>query len=276
VNYTNDVVKVNVESGEVAILDEQGKEIDRLGAGESGEYEATPASAAEPAPTPAATANYEVGNIVEFGGYEWRVLELRDGKALLLSEYVLGNKQYNDGPELMNDPSGEPWAGYATTWEQCSLRAYLNGEFLNSFSESERAQIAETYNVNHNNPWFYEFNADENWPPIGGADTIDRVFLLSLEEVVKYFGDSGLLANPPADTIVSTEHGTQINGEMNDEYNEARIAHTPSGNTSSWWLRSPGFLGRDAALVNADGSIYVGGNVLISGGNIRPAMWVKL
>jgi hypothetical protein len=117
VNYTNDVVKVNVESGKVAVLDRQGNEIAVLNAGESGEYETVPASLSESAPTPPAepvltptptpTADYEVGNIVVFGGYEWRVLEMRDGKALLLSEYVLENRRDYNGNYDANDISND-------------------------------------------------------------------------------------------------------------------------------------------------------------------------
>jgi hypothetical protein len=55
-------------------------------------------------------------------------------------------------------------------------------------------------------------------------DTDDYIFLLSLEEVVKYFGDSGQLLNGNP----NYEHG------ISDEYNGARIAYTLNGSTSEW------------------------------------------
>ncbi|GHU75588.1 hypothetical protein FACS1894188_06770 [Clostridia bacterium] len=41
------------------------------------------------------TSSIEVGKITEFGSYEWRVLEVRDGKALLLSREVIRTDTYN-------------------------------------------------------------------------------------------------------------------------------------------------------------------------------------
>jgi hypothetical protein len=203
-----------------------------------------------------------VGNIVPFGGYEWRVLEVRDGKALLLSEYVLEWRAYN---EEYTD----------VTWETCTLRSYLNGEFYNSFSDSDRMRIAETLNENKDNQW---------WGTEGGADTSDRIFLLSLDEVVRYFGDSGQLANRPSED----------SWYIDDEYNEARIAYAATdltytysngetytieaGTASWWWLRSPGSSSRDAAVVNRGGSLVVvdGYYVVYDYGGIRPALWLNL
>jgi hypothetical protein len=255
-NYTDKILKVYVESGVVAVLDKYGNEIAVLRAGESGEYEtgededeleALPGAEATAPPT----VNYEEGNIVEFGGYEWRVLAVRDGKALLLSEYVLESRNYNDEKTNM-------------TWESCTLRAYLNGAFFDSFSADERAQIADTLNSNKNNQWYYEQNAQKAGAPIGGNDTTDKIFLLSLEEGVQYFGDSGQLANMPSDAPTV----------IDDAYNELRIARSLSGSVSLWYLRSPGAASERAACVNNSGQIDVfGGDYFLSDKGVRPALW---
>jgi hypothetical protein len=57
-----------------------------------------------------------------FGPYAWRILEQRDGKALLLSEDIIERRTYSD-------------KFTAITWETCTLRTYLNGKFFESFSE---------------------------------------------------------------------------------------------------------------------------------------------
>jgi hypothetical protein len=196
----------------------------------------------------------KVGEIVEFGGIEWRVLELSEGKVLLLSEYVLEYRAYNE--ELTD-----------VTWETCTLRSYLNGEFLNRFSESDRARIAPTRNSNKDNQW-------SGIP--GGNDTDDYIFLLSLEEVVRYFGDSGQLANMPGDAY----------GGINDQYNEARIAYSavespwgePAGIASVWWLRSPGSTSDSfgGAYVLGGGNIYVYGVTVLGDTGVRPALWLNL
>lgn len=68
------------------------------------------------------------------------------------------------------------------TWMNCELRKYLNGAFLDSFSEEDKSKIVPTTIKNYDNLWF---------GTIGGDDTVDNIFLLSIEEVIcKYFGDS--------------------------------------------------------------------------------------
>jgi hypothetical protein len=218
---------VSVERGEVAVLNADGEEIATVKAGES--------------------RSFETGKLVEFGGYEWRVLEVNDGKALLLSEYIIEVRPYH---RRGNWPDG-------ITWEQCDLRAYLNSEFLNNFSERDRARIAETYVINNDNPWY---------GTEGGNDTTDKIFLLSIEEVVQYFGGSGQLAN-------GNPNSTR---EIRDEYNAARIAHNNNGVTLYWRLRSPGGKSDNAAIVDIGGNIGVDGHRVYGIGGVRPALWLNL
>ena len=57
---------------------------------------------------------------------EWLVLKVQDGKALLISKYALDCQPYNlENKEIQ--------------WEQCTLRQWLNGTFLNyAFTEAEQ------------------------------------------------------------------------------------------------------------------------------------------
>lgn len=78
-------------------------------------------------------SNYEIGDIVTYGNYEqdgfysngeetieWIVIARdRDNHALLLSRYCLDALPYNED-------------GGDVTWEDSSIRAWLNGEFLES------------------------------------------------------------------------------------------------------------------------------------------------
>ncbi|MDR0196869.1 MAG: fibronectin type III domain-containing protein [Oscillospiraceae bacterium] len=190
------------------------------------------------------------GDIIEFGDYYWKVLDVKDGKALIITNKIITYGWYN---------------GTITevTWENCDLRAYLNGSFYNSFDKSDKARIAKTKVINKNNPWY-------GTP--GGKATDDYIFLLSLEEVVKYFGDSGKLSNRPGDAAW-----------ISDQYSGERIAYTPGGSAVGWWLRSPGLYGIAAASVANNGDVLVfGGRVDAEGdydifySGVRPAMWIKL
>ena len=63
-----------------------------------------------------------------------------------------------------------------TTWETCSLRKWLNKDFYDSsFTLEEKALIVESKIINNDNPWY---------GTKGGRDAVDKLFLLSVEEVV--------------------------------------------------------------------------------------------
>jgi len=192
-----------------------------------------------------ASASVSKGDSVSFGRHEWRVLDVSGGNALMLTEHVIEQRAYDQEAK-------------SVTWEQCSLRKYLNNEFFSdAFGPAEQGRILPTHLENEDNQWF---------GITGGNDTTDRIFLLSLAEVVSFFGDSGQLRdrNPKSKYFI------------NDQYRMARIAKL-DGATSWWWLRSPGLFGSNAAQVYTGGSIHVCGHRVgnVYGG-VRPALVLQL
>jgi len=189
-----------------------------------------------------------VGDLVEFGGYNWRVLDIQGNSALLLSDRVIEERWYHS-------------EDVDITWEGCALRKYLNGDFYNiNFNKDEKSCIAETNIVNSGNPWY---GTD------GGRNTNDKIFLLSLEDVVLYFGDSGQLRNRPSNGLFY----------ISDKYSDARIAVDGKVLASWWWLRSPGLSPYGSARVRSDGNLDVAGRGVYSsgvGGGVRPALWINL
>jgi len=180
-----------------------------------------------------------------FGSRDWLVLDEREGKRLIISKIVLEDRAYHE-------PSGD------ITWESCTLRKYLNGEFLNTFSEAEKGKIVKSPIENKGNPW-----VDAN----GGDDTEDNVFLLSLEEIVQYFGDSEVL-----------KEIARTNYYISDEFNNNRAVKNTEGVASSWWLRTPGSRAGETISVLGGGAIYeadASDNSKCSAG-VRPAMWVNI
>ena len=187
-------------------------------------------------------ASAMIGEIVRFGPHDWRVMDVQGSRALIMTDLVVGASWYNSMETV--------------TWETSSIRAWLNNEFLDRFSHQELAMISETTVVNNDNPWFYIY---------GGNDTQDMVFLLSIEEVVRFFGDSGQLANRPLGTW-----------SISDMHDDARIAELAADSPTWWWLRSPGNFPYHAAFVSAYGHIYLNGyNVSWTQGGIRPALWIE-
>lgn len=137
---------------------------------------------------------------VHFGPYEWQILGRNDNSELLIAKNPVAEKPYH---EILQD----------RTWETCSLRAWLNHEFLEQFSEIDRNRILKTLVHNPDNQTF-------GTP--GGNDTEDKVFLLSSEEAEKYFKNNGRSFSKywwlrsPGDRVYFAACLLD-NGEINDE-----------------------------------------------------------
>jgi len=120
--------------------------------------------------------NAKVGDIITFGRYEqdndlengaedieWIVLDVKDGKALLLSKYILDYKKYKDASPH--------------SWAKSEVNSYLNGAFYNNVfnvEESEKIQLS----VLLPDP------TDEY--PVMKAPAKNKVFLLDITEVKNY------------------------------------------------------------------------------------------
>lgn len=107
----------------------------------------------------------KVGDAFQFGEYEqdrdglvkspieWVILEKEKGRVLMVSKYALDGRPYNTTDTNI-------------TWEDCSLREWLNGTFLeHAFSQDEQDMIKLTSN----------------------ESSQDKVSLLSRTEVQSYF-----------------------------------------------------------------------------------------
>ena len=184
---------------------------------------------------------------LQFGDYEWRVLKMQGNEALLLSEYIIEDRPYNIKQEYV-------------TWETCTLRKYLNGEFLNKFQQEEQGLIIEKTIGNPDNLWY---------GTAGGKDTKDKIFLLSLEEADEYFGNSGDYKN---------KRKKSEGYYFSNKYDSDRVAsYRNSDNGSDWWrLRSPGDNSGSSACVDIDGGVYVGGFDVYFDYSVRPACWLNL
>ncbi|MDR3122071.1 MAG: DUF6273 domain-containing protein [Clostridiales bacterium] len=181
---------------------------------------------------------------VTFGKYAWRVLDAQNSMALLITEDIIEKRPYNKQDKKI-------------TWEESTLRQYLNGEFLQTFSSAEQNQIIQVSNKNEDNQWF---GTD------GGNNTKDKVFLLSLAEAVKYFGDSGQLKDRPKED----------SWQIDDQFNNGRMAKH-GNNSPRCWLRSPGRDSYDAACVHSDGVLDLYGRIVdYEEGGVRPALWLNL
>jgi hypothetical protein len=171
-----------------------------------------------------ALENPSVDDTVYFGDIYWRVLDVRDGRALLISKYILEERIFNS-------------SYIDVTWETCSLRTYLNNEFLSMhFSEEDQSRIVLSMMANDSG---LEYEVPEE------NAIQDRVFLLSIDEANHYFSSD-------SDRVVMYR-----------------------GRDAGWWLRSTGKGLNNVAFVTDGGSINSQGPAEGHRG-VRPALWLNL
>ena len=228
--------------------------------------DARPETPADGEQTTKAIGSIKVGDIVTFGRYpqtaegtdqtpiEWIVLDYDETnhKALLLSRYGLVAKPYNTERTDI-------------TWEKCTLRTWLNGEFLNkAFSAGEQSAILTTKVDNSKSQGY------SGWHKDGGNNTEDRIFLLSCAEANRYLDvtidDTNNVRSRVAPTVFAMTGGADASdGSL-----------TADGSTAGWWwLRSPGGCQNSAAGVSPEGSLSYS-RAYHRSFIVRPAFWIDL
>lgn len=185
---------------------------------------------------------------------KWRVLSADSSKAFLLADRILDDMPYHTVQQDI-------------TWEESTVRSWLNGyddsankqkqdysgqNFIQSaFDASGQSVILITDVKNQDN---LSFGTE------GGADTKDKVFLLSELEVY---------------TDAAKGYGFSPEANLKDEARKAKKADTLM--ECAWWLRSPGLQSFYASEVEDTGWIYKDGNFDMSrSGGVRPALYLDL
>lgn len=237
-------------------------------------------------PSPAAHVIYEgttveiskarVGDVVLFGTYEqdniesngaeaipWYVLDKDGEQLLLMSVYLLDCVPYHESYSSI-------------TWENCTLRQWMNDEFYNgAFTESEKKYIQASYLKNEDNPYY---------GTEGGNDTEDKVFALSLAEAEQYFG----IAEYFNTYVISAS--PEISAAKVTAYAEAQGVYVSTWISTAgngyWWLRSLGsnyweenkVFVTDSGYIDAYGDFNYYGESPISFNDVaaRPALWLNL
>jgi hypothetical protein len=173
----------------------------------------------------------KIGDIIPFGEYNWRVLDVQSDRALIITAESIGECAYGSSKNR--------------TWQDCSLREYLNGSFLQTFTAEEQAGIIET-----------KISVPQSTEQCNVEYVTDKIFVLNYKEAKKYFeiylgfSPSGGLYGKPA-----------------------------------WWLRESVIDSHyvHAAIVGSENNVYTieQGEVIRDDGlccfvGVRPALWLKL
>ena len=208
--------------------------------------------------------NAEVGQLVSFGHYEqdndpattnedilWVVLENNGKELKLMSLYCL-----DVIPMMITD---DPMS-----WEGSYARAFLNDEFLkNAFSASEQAKLKTVTVENKPNPLHGTPNGD---------NTLDRVYLPSLDEIMEMYDIPEAKEQGYANLFAHATEYTQSKGVW---------LEIPGSSKCWWWLRSSGGSESNAAEVGSGGYLSFNGtdadgDPLGGGRAIRPIIHVSV
>lgn len=178
---------------------------------------------------------------------EWIVLKEEEHCCLCISKYLLDCKPYHDFSKNV-------------TWQDCTLRNWLNHEFfMSAFSAEEREKILLSIVKN----------------PVG--NTQDYIFLLSTDEVEELFDDEA------EDYVDYEERGAVTTDYARSQGAWFRDEGSEDGNKGTWWLRYYGdFLDKEEgkydfiSCVNFDGYIErAAQGVEETDCCIRPAFWLR-
>ena len=162
-------------------------------------------------------SSLRIGDTVLFGTYEqdgntsngkeaieWIILDKDKESVILLTKFALDCIPFGDK--------------ITSPWETCSLRAWLNGDFISdSFTSAESEAILVSEVSNARDQGCRTFKSE------GAADTYDKVYLLSFKELVEYY------PTEESRKCLPTQYAI----------NQGALSDT-EGKYCKWWLRSPG------------------------------------
>ena len=166
---------------------------------------------------------------------EWQVLAQENGCTLVISKYVLDCKSYNTSRTDI-------------TWENCSLRKWLNETFFREAFNSVEQNMIQTTTATTDKNLEYLPTSDKN--------ETDKVFALSINEANKYFTSDD--ARICCGTAYCDAKGFKDHGSI-------------------WWLRSRSrLLDKSAATVDENGDVHDSGVYIDVKLGVRPALWINL
>ena len=209
-----------------------------------------------------------IGDKLLFGPYMWRVLDVSGGKALLITDDVIGVQQEHD---YSKGPQGD------CRESCCDVKKYLNGEFFEEFSEAERLLIADN-DVRAKTDFVHYF---EEYNPASAIylKTRAKIFLLDDEEAERYFKDNqdrkAMLKYTPEALLYDGG-----NSYWREAYASERARLRARGSLPVAWLlrnetnfNSGGHSYTRTGYVDREGKIGLTPPFMFEG--LRPACWVN-
>ena len=236
--------------------------------------------------------NIRIGDFITLGSYvqngvlpepiRWIVLDIIDSKALLLSQRV------HDGVNFHSE-------NIEITWKDSDIRKWCNQDFFDSaFSQKDQGLILSSFidnqhayevtvpgEIYHPFPDMPDIVSHRIVPSkVVSVDTTDKVFLLSVQECLRYKELLTLSDNRPTLTQYAKEKGVLSTSIFeigpDGKYHENAAEYL----CCYWWLRTRAKFGSHAAVCYTNGNVAPAGSMVYlgdaCGAGVRPAVWIDL
>ncbi|MBQ7065617.1 MAG: bacterial Ig-like domain-containing protein, partial [Lachnospiraceae bacterium] len=183
---------------------------------------------------------------------KWRVLQNNGSTLFVVADKGLDRKVYNYWDESI-------------TWENCTIRKWLNNSFYNTaFSSNEQNAIVTQNVVNDDNP---QYGTE------GGNNTTDKVYLLSIDEAANAtYGFCSDWNTESASRWIQPSNYAHVRGVGTFS------SYRGNKDTCFCWLRSSGKYTNHAAEIYHYGYVYRYGVYVdsIYSGAVLPALHINL
>ena len=238
----------------------------------------------------------------KFEPIQWRILEERDGVALVIAQLIIDSQAYLNVAEYtglddhsneidMNTNPGVPENTYANNYEYSSIRAWLNDNFYNTAFTTLQKELIALTNVDNGinssstsytatdgkNQWVAHWNTGTDFLC---ANTEDYVFLPSLAEITN--ADYGF-------TPCYTRYAEDTNRiRLYSDYALSQGLWAHSGSYTNgvkygeYWLRTPYQSDYDGSgygavcTVDEEGTAEQSGYVCWTAFGVVPMLWITL
>ena len=195
----------------------------------------------------------------------WRILSESDGSAFILADGIIANHYYH---HTTSSTTIEGETVYANNYKYSDIRAWLNGEFLNSAFGETAQSIIKTTEVD-NNASSTDFSDNE----YACENTFDKVFLLSYREATNSnYGFSGYGSYDTAKQMTVSDYARSTGARM--------YTYSDYFGCGIWWLRSPDYRNSYSACSaddTGDVNVYYDRNYVNNDNHgVVPAMNIKL
>lgn len=255
---------------------------------------------------------YQIGDIVDFGDYKWRVLDIKDDRALLLTDEIIDLDYINiteetrnaidsvisNHPQLYNALSDyEGWT-ILTDDKVFSEGNSFYDNWISLLKEYTDNKLREPYDLRKSVNWENcslrnKLNtemsfSEKEWEQIietevinptgNGESTYDKVFLLSTEQVEHYFPrieERGAKATSISDEmLLRCLKDFHVVGLLSGSLCDS-ILSLPNGGEFYWWAveeNSNDFLGVHIGVQEQLDSIAPAYSIA----GVRPAIWISI